>query len=290
MSDFNLRRAAILTHPALPFSAVECEQIASSLHQHGIQTVECSSVGVQDPCPSLQEEAYDLLIALGGDGTMLRAGQIASVHNVPVLGINLGRFGFLTEIDPDEWEKILPRLLAGDFRNEERMMLHAEHLHEGEVLHKLEVLNELVVCRGASVRPVRLRAWIDELPLTSYMADGLIAATPTGSTAYALAAGGPVLPPELRNILVVPVAPHLSLGRAIVLPDSARVTIQVDCNHHQAVISGDGHAPIEVADGDRIEIWASAFSARFIRFRDPGYFFRRLTRYMEQNPAAGEIE
>lgn len=282
------QRVAILTHPALPLSARECEQVASSLRQHGVEVLECAAGG-PELCPEISSAPFDLLIALGGDGTMLRAGQISARLGMPVLGINLGRFGFLAEIEPAAWQDFLPRLLNADYRVEERMMLSVEHQRAGQVLHRLEVLNEMVVCRGASVRPVRLRAWIDRLPLTSYMADGLIVATPTGSTAYALAAGGPVLPPEMRNILVVPVAPHLSMGRAIVLPDTACISIEVDVNHHQAVISGDGHAPIDVLSADRIEVRASPNSARFIRFSDPGYFYRRLTRYMEQNPAAGEI-
>jgi len=181
-------------------------------------------------------------------------------------------------------------MLDGRYVEQQRTMLEvAVERPDGRSERGL-ALNDVVVNRGSLGSMIECAVDIDGRFAYALHADGIIVATPTGSTAYALAAGGPVLPPELRNILVVPVAPHLSLGRAIVLPDSARVTIQVDCNHHQAVISGDGHAPIEVADGDRIEIWASAFSARFVRFRDPGYFFRRLTRYMEQNPAAGEIE
>ncbi len=289
MSAFNLHRAAILTHPALPLSDMICEQVANSLRQNGVNVVECASAASPDCGQLAQMDDYDLLIALGGDGTMLRAGQIAAPRGVPVLGINLGRFGFLTEVEKDHWQQVLPRLLAGDFRIESRMMLRILHQRGPQTLNIREALNEAVVCRGGSVRPVRLRAWIDDLPLTSYMADGLVAATATGSTAYALAAGGPVLPPEMRNILVVPVAPHLSMGRAIVLPESARVTIQVDVNHHQAVLSCDGQTPIELLDGDSIHVASSEHSARFIRFRDPGYFYRRLTRYMEQSPAAGEM-
>lgn len=279
MPENNLHRAAILTHPELPHSALVCEQVALALRQQGVTVVECAP----------QAEDYDLLIAMGGDGTMLRAGQISARLGVPVLGINLGRFGFLTEIEQGGWPQALQRLLDGNYRVEQRMMLHIEHRRQEQTLDVREALNEAVVCRGGSVRPVRLRAWIDDLPLTNYMADGLIAATATGSTAYALAAGGPVLPPEMRNILVVPVAPHLSMGRAIVLPDTARVVIQVEINHHQAVLSCDGQTPIDLQDGDQIQVTASPNTARFIRLGDPGYFYRRLTRYMEQNPAAGEM-
>jgi NAD+ kinase len=144
----------------------------------------------------------------------------------------------------------------------------------------------VVVCRGQIVRPITLQAYVDGYVLSTYVADGLIAATPTGSTAYALAAGGPILPPELRNILIVPVAPHLSVDRAIILSEGAAVTIEVHTNH-EAVLSADGGAAITMLDGDEIHVEASAHSACFIRFQDPGYFYRNLTHFMEQNPTAG---
>ena len=145
---------------------------------------------------------------------MLRAGHLAGPANVPLLGINMGRFGFLTEILTNQWNEILPRLLTGDYRLETRMMLRAEQWRGDERIGAWDVLNEVAVGRGLMMRPVRLTATVDGRFLTTYVADVLIAATPTGSTAYALAAGGPILPPELRNILLIPVAPHLSLDRA----------------------------------------------------------------------------
>jgi NAD+ kinase len=131
-----------------------------------------------------------------------------------------------------------------------------------------------------------LQASVDGYILSQYVADGLIAATATGSTAYALAVGGPIMPPELRNILIVPVAPHLSLDRAIILQEGAGVSITVESSH-QAVLSVDGHAPIAVENGDVVHVSASPHSVRFIRFSDPGYFYYNLSKYMEQNPITG---
>ena len=122
--------------------------------------------------------------------------------------------------------------------------------------------------------------------LTTYVADALIAATPTGSTAYALAAGGPILPPELRNIILVPVAPHLSLDRAIVLAEGSSVSISIE-GSHQAVFSIDGQVPIGLTDDDRVHVYASPHVVKFIRFHDPGYFYRNLTLHMNQNPTTG---
>ncbi len=120
----------------------------------------------------------------------------------------------------------------------------------------------------------------------TYVADGLIVATPTGSTAYALAAGGPILPPEMRSLLIVPVAPHLSMDRAIILPEGVKVSVPVNTSH-EAVLSVDGHPPIVVVDGDRVESTTSEYRLKMVRLKDPGYFYRNITLYMEHNPSAG---
>jgi NAD+ kinase len=131
-----------------------------------------------------------------------------------------------------------------------------------------------------------LNAIVDGRFLAAYVADALIAATATGSTAYALAAGGPILPPELRNILLVPVAPHLSIDRAIVLAEGSTVSITVHTDH-EAVISIDGQPPVSVTDADRVDAMAGEHTVKFVRFQDPGYFYRNLTPHMNQNPSTG---
>lgn len=217
---------------------------------------------------------------------MLRAGHLCGPSNVPILGVNQGRFGFLMEIRQNQWRQVIPRLLSGDYWLERRMMLCAEHLHAGVTQGKWEVLNEAVVGRGQFVRPVHLVTEVDGRVLTTYVADALIASTPTGSTAYALAAGGPILPPELRTILLVPVAPHLSIDRAIVLAEGSSVSITVHTDH-AAVLCIDGQTPINLVDGDRVNVHASDHTVQFIRFQDPGYFYRNLTPHMNQNPSTG---
>ena len=217
---------------------------------------------------------------------MLRAGHLCGPSEVPILGINLGHFGFLTEVKKEQWREMIPFLLEGKFWIERRMMLTAEQWRADDRLGTWEVLNEVVVSRGQIVRPVQLTAKVDGRFLTTYVADALIAATATGSTAYALAAGGPILPPELRTILLVAVAPHLSIDRAIVLAEGSSVSITIHSDH-QAVLSVDGQVPVGLADGDRVEVRASSHSVKFIRFQDPGYFYRNLTAHMNQNPSAG---
>lgn len=280
-----IRRPVILAHPQLAEATQHAAEIAAYL-----QTLEIPAAHglLYDTVlrRRLKEGEFDLLIALGGDGTVLRAGHLCAPHDVPILAINLGRFGFLTEVKQDQWREMLPRLGSGDYWLEHRMMLHAEQWRAGELLGNWDVLNEIVVSRGHIVRPVHLVTSVDQRYLTTYVADALIAATATGSTAYALAAGGPILPPELRNILLVAVAPHLSIDRAIVLSEGSSVSIQVNTDH-QAVLSPDGQVPIGLADGDRVEAYASEHTIRFLRFQDPGYFYRNLTPHMSQNPSTG---
>lgn len=217
---------------------------------------------------------------------MLRAGHLCAPYRVPILGINLGKFGFLTEIRMDEWREMLPKLFDGDFWIENRMMLLCEHKRAGKLLGSWDVLNEVWVGRGENIRAVHLHTRVDGRYLTSYVADGLIAATPTGSTAYALAAGGPILPPELRNILLVAVAPHLSLDRAIVLAEGSSVNITIESDH-QAVLSVDGQGPVHLESGDQVDVRASGHTCNFIRFQDPAYFYRNLTPHMSNNPITG---
>lgn len=259
-------------------------RIAEFLRQRKVEVAH-GTLADQDLRDRIDAGEFDFLIAIGGDGTMLRAGHLCAPTGVPILGINLGRFGFLIEVQRQEWQQAMERVLAADYWLEERMMLRAEQERGGKKLGEWDVLNECFVGRGEQVRPVRLLAEIDGRHLTTYVADGLIAATPTGSTAYALAAGGPILPPELRNILIVPVAPHLSVDRAVVLHEGSwvRITVRTD---HQAILSADGRGTVPLEDEDQVIVRACEHSTLFARLQDPGYFYRNLTSRMNQNPSA----
>lgn len=228
---------------------------------------------------------FDLIIAVGGDGTMLRAGHLCAPLGIPLLGINEGSFGFLIELERGTWRQMLPRLLSGEFRLEKRMLIEAELWREGQRIGTWQALNEAMIGRGRLARPVHLAATLDGQPLTTYVADGLIVATATGSTAYALAAGGPVLPPELRNMVLVPVAAHLSMDRAIVLAEGSVIRVETR-RGTEPVLTIDGQQPVDVQLGDWVELRASAHSLNFLRFRDPGDFYARLLHIMDNNPAA----
>jgi NAD+ kinase len=216
----------------------------------------------------------DLLVTLGGDGSILRAARMACDFGVAVLGVKMGRLGFLAELEPDQWHGALPRLLAGDFWLEERMMLYAEY-HRGQESRQYQALNDVVVSRGSLARIVRLETYIDGSYLTTYAADGLIISTATGSTAYALAAGGPILPPQLQNFLLIPIAAHLTINRAIVLGRGDTVEVKVHTDH-QAILTVDGQFEYELRDGDLVTVQASPYVSRFIRLQDRTYFYRTL--------------
>ena len=276
---------AIASHPKLPEAIDEAELLAKYLKEQQLDPY-CTTLDDENLAHQMKAGKIDLMIALGGDGTMLRAGHLCGPQGVPILGINLGHFGFLLELRKNQWQEFLPRLFARNYWIERRMMLCAEHIRKDVKIGKWDVLNEVVVGRGQFVRPVHLQTAVDGRYLTTYVADALIAATATGSTAYALAAGGPILPPELRNILLVAVAPHLSVDRAIVLAEGSSVTISVELGH-DALLCADGQTPIYLEYGDRVEVRASDYNVQFIRFQDPGYFYRNLTPHMNQNPSTG---
>ncbi len=283
----SIQRVAIVVRPGSTEILDEGETIQEWFKIRGVTSLLTTSDDRQ-LLDGISTGEFDLLIALGGDGTMLRAGHLAAPHGLPVLGINLGKFGFLMQLSRTDWQETLPRLLAGEYKIENRMMLKAELWCGENLLGSHQVINEVVVARGKVVRPIRIHAAVDGYPLAGYVADGLIASTPTGSTAYALAVGGPIMPPELRNILILPVAPHMSLDRAVILPEGASVEITVSSDH-EAVMSVDGHEPVLISPLDRVLVTASDFTVKFIVFQDPGYFYRNLSNYMEQNPSIGDL-
>ena len=275
-------RILLLNHPQVGATSTLMDEMTAQLQAWGIQT-ERATIGAEPEQRSFAE--YDMVVALGGDGTMLHASRLTAMDSVPVLGVNLGRLGFLAEVQPDEWRQVFDRVRRGDYWIEHRFMLHAEVWRGDHQRLSVEVLNEVVVSRGERVRPVRLETYIDGELLTTYVADGLIIATPTGSTAYALAAGGPILPPDLKNILLLAVAPHLSVDRAIVLAQGSVVTVKV-VTDQPAVVTGDGSIELPLQDGDQITVAASSHIARFVRVQPPSYFYQTLMTRMGQNPAA----
>jgi len=219
----------------------------------------------------------DLLICLGGDGTMLWAARAVIPHSVPVLGVNMGRLGFLAELRPQELLERLPDALHGRCRIEERTMLQARVPVWGATYH---ALNDVVVGRVSAGRPVYVDVSIDGSRLALYRCDAVIMASATGSTAYSLSAGGPILHPESRDMVLTPVAPHLAAARPLVVPPEAVVDLMVSTDT-DAVVSIDGQVDRVLATGDSVSVCRSPYVARFVRFSKPQDYYARLAERMD---------
>jgi NAD+ kinase len=212
----------------------------------------------------VEEEALaagcDLAISLGGDGTMLRTVDLVAPNGVPVLGVNVGQLGYLTEVEPSELFTALERVFRGEHRIEERMMLD---VRVGDTLQTL-ALNEAVI-EKTPAGPVRLLLSLDGEFFTTYAADGVIIATPTGSTAYSFSARGPIVDPAHRAMVVTPVSPHMLFDRSMVLAPEATVRVEVS-GHRPATVSADGSHLAELTDGEAVVCTAASVPARLIRF------------------------
>lgn len=275
------QRIGVVAHARRAQSIPVAEHIVETLKQRGVET--WMSIQWDKAKTNDIEQRTDMIIAIGGDGAMLRAARTCAQYNIPVLGVNMGYLGFLPEISsPDDWEIYVDPLLAGDYWLERRMTLEATITRGDDVLATGAALNDVVINRNRAIGTVLLQTYIDGYWTTTYHADALIIATATGSTAYALAAGGPILPPELRNILIVPVAPHLSMDRPIVLSEGATVQVIVsDERDHNVSVIADGVELCEIRPQDRIMMQAGKNVGMFVRMRDKNYFYRSLLDRLE---------
>ena len=265
----------ILYQTRIPGSEKVAEEISAWLEDRGIET--WVGAGRDDGVLDENVGDMDLLIVLGGDGTTLRAARMLSPYDVPIFGINLGRVGFLSEAQPDEWPEKLTSVLDGNYWIERRLRMQANLMRNEHQIASFTALNDVVVGRGSQARVIRLHLRVDGDLVTTYVADALIVATPTGSTAYAMAAGGPLLPPQLQNFVVVPVAAHLSLNRALVLHEEAEISIRVEMDH-EANLTADGQLGSPVENGDRVTVTKHPQPIFFARVESSGYFYRRLMR------------
>ena len=214
----------------------------------------------------------DLLICLGGDGSVLRHNHRAVNHGIPILGVNLGRLGFLTEFEGTQILDHLDDVLGAKGRIEERAMLQATVRGTKAEFHGL---NEAVIGRATLSRAIQLAVDVEGTRIADYRCDGVIVASATGSTAYALSVGGPILYPESTDLVVVPVAPHLSAQHALLVPGGDTVRVTLEPNQH-AVLSIDGTADYELHEGDSVLLHASHHKARFLRFKPRTEFYVRM--------------
>ena len=268
-----MKKVGILYHPKVAATRKKAAELEKFLESRGLAAWACSAWDREKACPLLN--GTDLLLTVGGDGTILRAVQVVVPGETPVTGINLGKLGFMTEFDAAEAIEKLPSLLDGNGWIDQRAMLEASVVSSGREPHVFHALNDIVVARGGVVRLIRVEASVDGQPLTIYRTDGIIMATATGSTGYALAARGSIMYPHSRDFLLVPVAPHLSPSYPLVLPENAEVTLRLT-TYHPAALSIDGHINLSLSDGDTVTVRRSPHVTRFLRIRSRESFYSSL--------------
>jgi Predicted sugar kinase len=206
----------------------------------------------------------DIIVVLGGDGTLLRAARSVREFDVPILGINLGTFGFLTEVNLNEMFSALEIILKGDYRTEKRMMLDVAVHRNRERVGECTVLNDIVINRGNLSRIIALKTSVNDRHMTTFKSDGLILSTPTGSTAYCLSAGGPIVFPDLNSIIVTPICPHTLTNRPVILPENAIVKVVLWTKEKGATLTMDGQDSLTLRSGDIVTINKSRFFTNLI--------------------------
>ena len=228
-------------------------------------------------------DGVDLIVSVGGDGTFLRAALVASQADVPILGVKVGRMGFLTEAEPHEAPAVLQRLLDGSARIEERLAVVAEL--EADGVAPQWALNEVIVEKATRHRLIRLAVFVDDCYVTTFSADGVLVATPTGSTAYSFSAGGPIVSPSVPCLVLNPIAAHMVFDRSFVLAAGERVTLEV-MGDEPGLLSADGRESLELPVGARVRIGRAPRPARLVR-RDDAPPFHELLRRQVRSPGSG---
>lgn len=269
-----MQRIALLYHPHKDRARELAEQWREDIAARGAPPPLVASAWDEDEVEDVCHHV-DLILTLGGDGTLLRSARIAAPCAVPALGVKLGQVGFLSGLRPEAFPANLDRLINGQYWIEERMMVRARWLRGGDEMGAYEAINDIVVSRGSLARVIRIQASIDGELLHQFALDGAIVATATGSTAYSLAAGGPILAPTVRTMLLTLISPYLSPIHSLVVPEGARVSLQV-ISQHTPILTIDGQIDFELQDGDVVETAASPHMARFARLETTTYFYRTL--------------
>ncbi len=268
------RKIGIAYHPLNNEAFKLAEELSAFLTAQGIVTWVCSAWEQADL--KAKVKGSDLVLTTGGDGTILRVAQATIGLETPVTGINLGKLGFMTELEVKEIKEKLPALLEGEGWIDERAVLETRltpaNGYEQELCH---ALNDAVVARGSIARIITIEVSIGGQPLTHYRADGLVVSTATGSTGYSMSAGGPVMYPGSHSMLLTPLMPHLSPSHCLVLEPSAEVKMKV-MTTHEATLCVDGHIHRPLESGDIIDIKQSAEGIRFLRLKPQEYFYRHL--------------
>ncbi len=272
-------------------------QLAPMLQQQGydVRSIDLRYEGEEPTVINEQRQSSpllkgcDLVIVLGGDGTILHAARLSAVVDIPILGVNFGRVGFLTELEPHELPSQLSYYLERDpsVWIDKRTMLHATLDQDGQSEEFL-ALNDIVIARGTWPRVVQVRVWIDENFYSTTYADGIILSTATGSTAYNLAVGGPLMHPQVQSSVLTPIAPHLASDRSLILQPEANVKLQIFTGSQEGVFSADGQMNREITNGAIVSVRKSSYVTQFLRRRPPTHFYQIITAKLKSDDHSSE--
>lgn len=272
-----MRAIGILTKPKFPDIKHILKELVAWLRERQKQVVLDGQTASLIGEPSFHQKTQiaalsDMVLVLGGDGTMLNAARLVEEREVPILGVNMGGLGFLTEISLDHLYPSLEKVFTGEFAIEERLMLRARIHRHGEHVAQATVLNDVVISKGTLARMIQVRISIDGQFVTSMRGDGLIVSTPTGSTAYSLSAGGPIINPSIQALILTPICPHTLTHRPLMIPSSVLLDVVLTSQDEGAMTTFDGQVGIAMTQGDTVEIGASDHRTRLIRLPDRTYY------------------
>ena len=268
----------IISRPRRSNLAEVVPPLLAWLEEHGVTTVldtetagSLKDDGLGKTRHQVAEQA-DLLLVLGGDGTLLAAAREAAPRGVPILPVNMGSLGFLASFTVDELYPALEATLAGESTINERVLLLVERVNRGEILTKQRVLNDCVVHKGTLARMIELELYVDDGFVCRYRADGLIVATPTGSTAYSMSAGGPIVHPMVESILITPICPHTLSDRPVVIHDTSKIELRVAESSESVFLTLDGQTGVPMQVGDRVRITRAEERLKLIQPPNKSYF------------------
>ena len=276
-----MKRVGLIAKPHADGLTELLHQLLPWCDQHHIEPLldTATAAAIGHPTSYVKEEIpklVDFIMVLGGDGTLLSVTRLLDQHNIPILGVNLGSLGFLTETTMQELFNRLGKVLEGDYVLQDRIRLTTCIHRDGEGLPQPLVLNDVVINKGALARILSLEVYVDDLHLTTYRADGLIVSTPTGSTAYSMAAGGPILYPNLHALVLTPICPYTLSHRPIVLPDTAKIEVILQTPNEDVLVTLDGQIGMQLEYGDVIKIQRADDPIQLIRTTKQDRYFHVL--------------
>jgi NAD+ kinase len=271
-----MRKIGVIAKGNKPEAIQVVKELVGWLKDRKVESFVDSETAQQVSHPSLDKKemplAVDMVVVLGGDGTLLAAARALQKQEVPILGVNLGGLGFLTEITLAELYPMLEAILHGAYKTDERMLLEARVWRDKKVVDTFTVLNDVVINKGALARIIELETSVDQAYLTTFRSDGLIISTPTGSTGYSLSAGGPIVYPSLHSIIITPICPHTMTNRPIIVPKEAVINVTLCSMDQEVFLTLDGQVGFKMELHDRVEVKKGEGFVRLIKSPSRGYF------------------